>query len=127
MFNRFAYPVSAGLIFIVCLTAAGNVSGHAVVTESSLRGQALEAQKATRVVLNFNSGVELSLSKFDLVRKGDAHETVAANHGSKPGQIILAIPALSPGDYAIHYKVFAADGHLTEDIIRFGVAGNTGR
>lgn len=114
-------------MFIVCLLALRDVAAHAVVTESSLRGQALEAQKANRIVLNFNSGVELSLSRFDLVRKGDTHETVAADHGSKPGQIIVVIPALSPGDYAIHYKVFAADGHLTEDVIRFSVAGSTGR
>ena len=78
-------------------------------------------------MLNFNSGVELSLSKFDLVRQGDTHEAIPIKPGCKPGQIILAIPPLDPGDYAIHYKVFAADGHLTEDIIRFSVANNPKR
>ncbi len=122
-----ASPASAVVIFVASLLNAADVFAHAVVTESSLHGPALEAQKATKVMLNFNSGVELSLSRFDLVRKGDTHEAVAATHGSKPGQIIVAIPPLSPGEYAIHYKVFAADGHLTEAVIRFSVVDDTGR
>lgn len=125
MFKKFVYRVSKGLILTAYLLGTSLVFGHAVVTESSLRGQPLEAQKAARVMLNFNSGVELSLSKFDLVRKGDIHEAIGIRQGSKPGQIIVAVPPLSPGDYAIHYKVFAADGHLTEDIIRFHIAGNS--
>ncbi|MGH8559096.1 MAG: copper resistance CopC family protein [Methylococcales bacterium] len=126
MLVKIAYTAFAGLLFIVCLLEPGNVLAHAVITESSLRGQALQTQKTTPIMLTFNSRVELSLSKFDLVRKGDTHETIPAKHGSKPGQVIVVIPPLSPGDYAIHYKVFAADGHLSEDIIRFSVAGNTG-
>jgi copper resistance protein C len=124
MLNPSAYRGFLMLIFIECLLGVGTVFAHAVITESSLRGQTLRPQKAARVILNFNSGVELSLSKFDLVRKGDSHEPISIQHGSKPGQIIVAIPPLNPGDYAIHYKVFAADGHLTEDVIRFSVAAN---
>jgi copper resistance protein C len=122
-----ASPKFAALILVASLLNAADGFAHAVVTQSSLHGQALEAQKAIQVMLNFNSGVELSLSKFDLVRKGDIHESVPARHGSKPGQLIVSIPPLTPGDYAIHYKVFAADGHLTEDVIRFSVAESTGR
>lgn len=124
---RFTHPAFAGLVLIACLWAAGRVSAHAVVTASSLSGQPLEPQKTTRIALNFNSGVELSLSKFDLVRKRDTHESVPARIGSKAGQVIVTIPPLNPGDYAIHYKVFAADGHLTEDVIRFRVATNMDR
>jgi hypothetical protein len=38
------------------------------------------------------------------------------------GQMLIKVPALEEGDYAIKYKVFAADGHLTEDVIRFKVS-----
>ncbi len=126
MLVKIAYTAFAGLLCIVCMLEPGNMLAHAVVTESTLRGQVLQAGKVTPVMLLFNSAVELSLSKFDLVRKGDTHEVVTAKPGSKPGQIIVGIPPLSPGDYAIHYKVFAADGHLTEDIIRFSVAAQPG-
>ena len=124
MLNPFTTHASAALIFVACLLDAGSVVAHAVITESSLRNQTLHPLKATRILLNFNSGVELSLSKFDLVRKGDTHEAISIQNGSRPGQIILSVPPLAPGNYAIHYKVFAADGHLTEDVIRFSVAEN---
>lgn len=112
------------LVLICGLGSSTEVFAHAVVTESSLRGEPLAPGKANRVMLIFNSGVEISLSKFDLVRKGDSHEAIEFSHGSKPGQIIVQVPALNPGKYALHYKVFAADGHLTEDIIRFSVAAS---
>ncbi len=123
MLTKLVYRASTTLIFVVCLLEPNAVLAHAVVTGSSLLGQSLEAQKATHVILNFNSAVELSLSKIFLVRKGDKHEMISIKHGSNPGQIIVAIPALNPGDYAIRYKIFAADGHLTESVIRFNVAG----
>ena len=41
---------------------------------------------------------------------------------AKQGQIIVHIPALESGDYALRFKVFAADGHLTEDVIHFSVS-----
>lgn len=116
----------AAIAFIAFLFGPVNAFAHAVITESSLRNAALQAEKANPVLLSFNSNVELSLSKFQLVRKGDAHEAIDAKQGKKRGQVILDIPPLSPGDYAIHYKVFAADGHLTEDIIRFSVAAQPG-
>jgi hypothetical protein len=35
--------------------------------------------------------------------------------------VLAPLPALTPGEYAIKYKIFAADGHLTESVIRFDV------
>lgn len=105
---------------VVALETA-NVSAHAVVTKSSLEDQAIAPQTATPVVLNFNSNIELSLSKVLLVSKGDVQRSVAAKPGKKPGQIVVQLPPLVAGKYALRYKVFAADGHLTEDIIYFEV------
>lgn len=122
---KFVHRTSATLIFVVCLLAPNVVLAHAVVIESSLEGQTLEPLKATQILLNFNSAVELALSKIFLVRKGDKHEPVSVKLGSKSGQVIVSIPALKPGNYAIRYKIFAADGHLTEDIIRFSVAAHS--
>jgi methionine-rich copper-binding protein CopC len=44
-----------------------------------------------------------------------------ASNGKKQGQIVIDIPPLNAGDYALRFKVFAADGHLTEDVIHFSV------
>jgi methionine-rich copper-binding protein CopC len=107
-----------GLLF----GSAAEVSAHAVVTESSLKHKPIEVDKPTEVVLYFNSNVELALSRVFLVSKGDVYQPVEIAKGKKPGEMIIHVPPLGEGDYALKYKVFAADGHLTEDVIRFKVS-----
>ena len=95
---------------------------HAVVTESSLSEEPVKAHHATKVVLFFNSNVELRLSKVFWVSEGDVYHPAEIARGKKSGELHIKLPPLEPGDYAIKYKVFAADGHLTESTIRFNVA-----
>ncbi len=121
------YCQFATLILLTSLLQPIAAYAHAVVTESTLRGKVLSADKPIQVSLNFNSQVELSLSKIYLVRKGDTHEEINVKPGSTAGQIIISIPSLESGDYAIHYKVFAADGHLTEDVLHFSVSDIAGK
>lgn len=104
------------------LMATPEVLAHAVVTESSLKHKPIEIDKPTEVVLYFNSNVELALSRVFLVSKGDVYQPVKISRGSKHGEMIIHVPPLGEGDYALKYKVFAADGHLTEDVIRFKVS-----
>lgn len=111
----------------LALTASGNLFSHAVVTESSLRAQPVKPETPTSVVLNFNSEIELTLSQVFLVSTGDVHQKVTLREGRQPGQIIIELPPLSRGEYALRYKVFAADGHLTEDVIHFSVSEPEGR
>jgi copper resistance protein C len=95
---------------------------HAVVTNYSLKISPIQANKPDKVTLTFNSQIELGLSQVFLVRKGDTHELLHIGNGDKRGEMLVDIPALETGDYALSFKVFAADGHLTEDVIRFTVA-----
>ncbi len=110
------------LAALLALAASPQALAHAVVTESSLKAHPIEVNHPTEVVLNFNAGVELRLSKVFLVSKGDVYHPLEIAKGKKPGQMLIKVPALEEGDYAIKYKVFAADGHLTEDVIRFKVS-----
>jgi copper resistance protein C len=101
---------------------SGGVYAHAVITDYSLKLTPIHANTPDQVELSFNSKIELGLSQVFLVRKGDKHELLQVSNGNKQGQIIIHIPALEASDYALRFKVFAADGHLTEDIIRFKVS-----
>jgi copper resistance protein C len=107
------------LFWSICQTSA--VFAHAVVTDYSLKVTPIHANQESKVELFFNSKVELGLSQLFLVSKGDKHQLLQAVNGDKQGQVIVTIPALAVGDYAIRLKVFAADGHLTEDLIHFTV------
>ena len=110
------------LLLLLSLGQTAIVSAHAVVTDYSLKIAPIHANKPDKVELTFNSQIELGLSQVFLVSKGDKHELLQADNGSKQGQIIVHIPPLESGDYAIRFKVFAADGHLTEDVIHFSVS-----
>ncbi|BCX81537.1 copper resistance protein C [Methylomarinovum caldicuralii] len=96
---------------------------HAVVVRSSLDRQAPVPGRATEVHLFFNSDVEPLLSIVYLVSSGDRKQSLELRHGPKPGELIIALPPLTPGEYALQYKVFAADGHITEDVLKFNVPG----
>ncbi|WP_262967144.1 copper resistance CopC family protein [Methylobacter psychrophilus] len=110
------------ILLVLTLGQATLVIAHAVVTDYSLKVTPIRANQPDNIELTFNSKIELGLSQIFLVRKGDKHELLQAETGSKQGQIIIHIPALEPGDYAIRFKIFAADGHLTEDVIHFSVS-----
>lgn len=109
--------VLAGVLAIRLLDA----QAHAVVTRSSLTGQTITSGCATPVELQFSSNIELPLSKAFLVSEGDIEENIPMAAGHNPGLVTIQLPSLDPGDYALRYKVFGADGHLTEDIIHFKV------
>jgi methionine-rich copper-binding protein CopC len=98
------------------------VAAHAVITDYSLKITPIHANTPAKVELSFNSKIELRLSQIFLVSKGDKHQLLQAVNGGKQGQVIVDIPSLEHGDYALRFKVFAADGHLTEDVIHFSVS-----
>jgi methionine-rich copper-binding protein CopC len=110
------------ILLLLSLGHTALVTAHAVVTDYSLKITPIHANQRDKVELTFNSQIELGLSQIFLVRKGDIHELLHAENGSKQGQIIVHIPSLEAGDYALRFKVFAADGHLTEDVIHFSVS-----
>jgi len=108
-------------MLLMFLGQANLLSAHAVVTDSTLKIAPVTANQATQIKLNFNSHIELGLSQIFLVSAGDKQTLLKAVSGSVPGQITISLPPLPAGDYALRFKVFAADGHLTEDIIHFTV------
>lgn len=108
------------LLLLACYQPAARA--HAVVIDHSLKIAPVHANQADKVSLDFNSKIELGLSQVFLVSKGDKQTLLAIAKGGKQGEMVIDIPPLAPGDYALKLKVFAADGHLTEDVIHFTVA-----
>lgn len=110
------------LIFLICtLLSPVLLQAHAVVIQTSINIAPIKANKKTDISLNFNSKIEIALSKFFLISAGDKEQLIVGRKGKKKGEIFVSIPALKKGDYALKFKVFSVDGHLTEDIIRFKV------
>ena len=107
------------ILLLLTLACVNQVQAHAVITESSLNISSVSPRKSSLIELTFNSKVVLSLSQIFLVSKGDIKQFLYAKPGDRPGHVVISLPALNSGEYALQLKVLAADGHLNEDLIRF--------
>jgi methionine-rich copper-binding protein CopC len=98
---------------------------HAIVVESTPAAGARLTEPPARIELRFNSRIEKRLSRVTLARAGGKPEplAVATDADAGPADRLLApIGALTPGPYVLRYRVMAADGHVSEGVIRFTVA-----
>ncbi len=113
---------SALAMLMLVTLASTDAIAHAIVLKTSLAQHPIRAGTSDSITLHFNSRIEVKLSRALLISRDQAERTLALAAGKTPGDIIVELPALVPGDYAVRFRVLAADGHVTEDTIRFSVA-----
>ncbi|MGH7893800.1 MAG: copper resistance CopC family protein [Candidatus Binatia bacterium] len=102
--------------------AASVAFAHAVLTKASLVEKQVTADTPTAVTLQFNSGIEIGFTKVLLVDAKGEERALEIAPGDGAGKVAVTLPPLHAGAYGLRYKVFAADGHMTESILRFRVA-----
>jgi copper resistance protein C len=113
---------TAFLIGTAALLGPAHVHAHAIVLKTSLAEHPIKKGTAGSITLHFNSRIEVKLSRATLISRDQPERALATAEGAAPGEVLVVLPALEPGPYALHYRVLAADGHVTEDTIRFSVA-----
>jgi methionine-rich copper-binding protein CopC len=104
-----------------CLSGSPAAEAHAIILESGPRHEESLASPK-RLVLRFNSRLEKPLCSVQLV--GPRQKTIALlrQEAETPADTLAyALPPLPPGAYQARWKVMAADGHVTEGIVRFTV------
>jgi hypothetical protein len=103
------------------LVGIPRAAAHAVLTGSSLGTGALAPDSPVALTLTFNAGIESGLTK--VVLRGAGEDRVLTTHaGAQASEVVVDVPSLPVGAYALHYKVLAVDGHVTESVLRFKVA-----
>lgn len=121
-FCRAARTVTRWVAFLLILSMGNLAAGHAVVVKASLDDRPVPAETATTVTVHFSSRLELQFSSFVLLRAARTEpEALKFASGEQPGDVQVDLPPLSAGAYGIRYRVRAADGHITEDVLRFRV------
>ena len=95
---------------------------HAIVLKTSLSDHPIRQGAADSITLHFNSRIEVKLSRAMLLSRDQPERPLELVAGTAPGNVLVQLPPLAPGNYALRYRVLAADGHVTEDTIRFSVA-----
>jgi copper resistance protein C len=98
-------------------------AAHGLVLESSPKnGERVTAP--ARLVIRFNSRLEKPLCSVSLVGPERTPRRLTADTApAAPDVLAYPLPALAPGAYQAKWKVLAADGHVTEGVLRFTVDG----
>ena len=121
---RMAHGEAVALVLVLCLGVipVPPAAAHAVIVEASLGERAIAPGRATVVRLRFNAALEPRFTRATLREPGGRESALAARAGARREEVVVELPPLEAGRYVLRYKVLAADGHLTEDIVRFRVA-----
>jgi methionine-rich copper-binding protein CopC len=104
------------------LAVASLAHAHAVVRKASLDDTAVRPDTATRVTLEFNSGIEPGFTRVTLLEDGGRERALAVEPVDGAAAIHVDLPPLAAGAYGLRYRVLAVDGHVTESVLRFTVA-----
>ena len=116
---------ATGLALLIAAAAAlapTPARAHAIVLKTSLGEHPIKPGAADSITLHFNSRIEVKLSRAVLVSRDRPERALQLVAGKAPGEVLVQLPALEAGSYALRYRVLAADGHVTEDTIRFSVS-----
>lgn len=113
--------LAAGFVFGLAVASATAVRAHAVVKPESLDESTLRAHRASSVSLQFNAAIHVPFSQVYLLDVTGTERLLVTRPGDGPHRLIVELPALAPGPYALRYRVLAADGHYTDNALRFRV------
>jgi len=92
---------------------------HAILIDSTVRQDARLTAAPKTIRLRLNSRIEHGLSRFTLERNGRQEGTALQAEPRGPDRILVHLPALARGTSVLRYRVLAADGHITEGVLRF--------
>ena len=103
------------------LLSPSRAAAHAIIVESEPQNGATVAAPK-RISLRFNSQLEKGLCSVQLV--GPQRRTILLlrqDERTPADTLVYVLPELPPGEYRVQWKVLAADGHVTEGVVRFQV------
>jgi copper resistance protein C len=113
--------MAAALLPVLAAFTATAVRAHAVVKSESFDESVLKPHQAASISLQFNATIHVPFSQAYLLDASGKEQLLATRPGDGPHRLIVDLPALAPGGYALRYRVLAADGHYTDNAIRFRI------
>lgn len=123
---RMRFHVFSGafaLLPLLWFGAVPAVFAHAAAVETTPQDRAQLASVPAEIVIRFNARLEKKLTHVKMER-ADGSSQVLTDRETKPSVIRCTLPQdLAPGPYLIQYKVLATDGHATQGVLRFTLAG----
>ena len=122
--SRYRGLTVLGILSAIC--GPGSSWAHAILIDSTVRQDARLTESPKNIRLRFNIRIEHGLSRFTLERNGGQQVTSLQAEPQGPDRILVQMPALAPGTSVLRYRVLAADGHITEGVLRFHLTPGSG-
>ena len=94
---------------------------HAILKESSPAANATVAGPDVPIRLKYNSRVDATRSKVQLLRPDSSVTDLPLEKQAAPDTLEAKATGLAPGEYKIQWQVLSPDGHITRGMVPFAV------
>jgi methionine-rich copper-binding protein CopC len=101
------------------LFAATWVAAHAHLERSTPADGSVLSAAPAQLVLQFSEAAQLATLSIE--RNGGEKQKVTTLPETAQLRIVIALPALPPGDYVVSWRVVGVDGHVVPGRIHFTV------
>jgi hypothetical protein len=112
-----------GMILALAFAVREPAHAHSVVKPGSLDESLLKPDTPATLTLTFNAGIHAEFSKVYLLDAAGKEQPLKSSPGPAPNTLIVELPALPAGAYALRYRVLSADGHYSDNKLRFRIRG----
>lgn len=113
-------PITHLLLAAALFGGSANAFGHAFLDHAEPGVGAVLTSPPAKIVLYFDSALELAFSGFLLQDAGGREVARSSSQDeAEPTQLSLTAPPLAPGIYRVLWSVVARDGHQTEGDFTF--------
>jgi copper resistance protein C len=101
----------------VLLAAVSAVQAHAHLQAASPADQSVLSAAPTQLVLHFSEAARLTA--LAIGKTSEPPRKLPLPAGDPAAQIVVPLPALSPGQYVVSWRAVGADGHVVPGQIHF--------
>jgi methionine-rich copper-binding protein CopC len=101
------------------LLAATGVGAHAHLERSTPADGSVLSAAPAQLVLQFSEAAQLAMLTIE--RSGGPKQSVTTLPETAQSRVVIALPALPPGDYVVSWRAVGADGHVVPGRIHFTV------
>ncbi|MBV8978892.1 MAG: copper resistance protein CopC [Alphaproteobacteria bacterium] len=112
--------ILAGLSFLAWLGASAPCFAHAFLSHADPAAGARLAKAPAAITLDFTEELEPAFSGASVV--GPTGQEFATATKVEGGTITVALAALKPGKYVVHWHAVSVDAHRTQGAYSFVVA-----
>jgi methionine-rich copper-binding protein CopC len=110
---KLARPVAGPLLLLVSSVAFS----HAHLQRASPADGSVIAHAPQSLVLEFSESAQLTA--LWIAQDGGTRQKITPLPQQAQQRIVVALPALAPGDYRVSWRVVGADGHVVPGQIHF--------